>query len=128
MPSQGFNLALVVVLSCITLLAGLTSALPVAPGKTCKCKLVPNNRRCFYLDQSSVPAEMIPTGQKGIRCTQKVCGPRYECCETGDMHCIVKRVPYTLTCTGYVKKHEVCMLKRPLETYLVPYTDIPRYI
>jgi hypothetical protein len=110
-----------VVLSCFTYQAARAGPV-VAPGQTCKCKSVPNDRRCFYLDQPSTPVDQIITGKNGLLCTQKACGPRYECCDTGTLHCLVKRVPYTLTCTGYIRRHEVCKLTRPSETYLVPYT------
>jgi hypothetical protein len=114
-----------VIVSCFTLQAVLAGPV-LAPGQTCKCKSVPNDRRCFYLDQPSTPVDQIPTGKDGLHCTKKACGPRYECCETGTLHCLVKRVPYTLTCTGYIQRREVCKLTRPSETYLVPYTGGPK--
>jgi hypothetical protein len=117
-------------LSVVSIQMALASSLvardfPRAVGQTCKCKIASNNRRCFQLLDPKLNATLIPTGKNGLRCRKKGCGIRYECCETGAFKCLVKSVPYTLTCTGLYKGQEVCQLTRPNAKYLVLYTDIP---
>jgi hypothetical protein len=101
---------------------------PRAVGQTCKCKAVPNDRRCFRLLDPSLNVSLITTGRNGLKCAKKDCGVRYECCETGAFKCLVKSVPYTLTCTGLYRGQEVCQLTRPDSKYLVLYSDIPMRI
>jgi hypothetical protein len=100
--------------------------LHLSPGMTCKCQAVKNDGRCFYLEKPHAAYESIPTGRDGLKCSERECGVRYECCDTGYMYCLVKKVPYALTCTGLMRKHEVCKITRPDSTYLVPYSSMPQ--